>query len=338
MTYAYPDTPFLQIRCESFGPAALPPVPPLEECVFPRDMKKRMDAVIERHLRLRDARAAIKDDSIDCLKPFLGIAEHSCFLGGKVTYGGNTSYQTPVLKDLSRWRELKPDENHPHYRLLLDCMEYLRLKSSQYGFYVSLRGFDSPLDIANAVRGNDLLYDLYDDPENAADFIGFCAESCLWTYERQMRFASPVEGGVLSGFGQWMPGKAIGHLSEDASVLMSPAMYERFGLPALKKLLSHFDFAQLHVHAMGRALLPVFCGLDKIRIIQISDDPNQPSAMEVYRAYADTLSGVIVQLDLSARALTESLPFLRTRRTIVNLTADSPDEARRILDLAKSVE
>lgn len=325
------------VRCVGFGPVAgkTVPVPALESCDFPKDTARFMDAVIRNYLTWFEAHGELEDDLIPALKPFLGIAEHSCFLGGGVEYGGNTSYQTPVLNDIAEWRELRFDENRPHYKLLMDCMAYLKEKSREYGYFVSLRGFDGPMDIANAIRGNDLLYDFYDDPENTKEFIDFCAEGCLWTYRNQLRYADVVGGGYISGQGLWMPKKSIGHFSEDASTLCSPAMYREFGQPATEKLLDNFDFASVHVHTLGRSCIPIFREMDKIRIYQLTDDPNQPTGLQVLKEYDDELNDVIVNLDLDAQAVKDNLELLRSHRVIVNLNARSIDEAKEAIDLLK---
>lgn len=325
------------IRVVEFGPIRGKdiPVPTLESYDFSHDVKPFMDAVIQNYMRWFETHEELDDDMIPSLKPFLGIAEHSCFLGGDVQYGGNTSYQVPALDDISNWRQLSFDENRPHYKALMDCMEYLKRKSKEYGYFVSLRGFDGPMDIANAIRGNDILYDFYDDPESVKEFIDFCAEGTHWTYQNQMRYADVVDGGYISGQGLWMPNNSIGHLSEDASTLCSPTMYKKFGLPATEKLLQHFDFASLHVHSLGRYCIPFFRQMEKIRIFQLTDDPNQPTGLEVFKEYENELSEVIVNLDLDAQTVKENLAFLKTHRVVVNLIAGSIDEAKEVIDLLR---
>ena len=325
------------IRCVEFGASGLPEPEPLERFAFPGEIDRYCDQVIERHLRFAEAHTPLDDDWLPALKPFLGIAEHSCFLGGTVTYGGNTSYHTPPLRRLRDWRDLRPDRAQPHYRMMLDGMAYLRERSEKYGFFTSLRGGDGPMDIANAVRGNDLFYDLYDDPEEAKAFLDFCADAAAWTFENQRPLATEVRGGYVSGMGTWMPGRAIGHLSEDASCLCSPRMYEEFGLPFTARLVSGYDYAELHVHSLGRACIPLFARMEKIGTFQLSDDPNQPGALEVYREYAPCLEGRTALLDMTAREARENIGFLKGRRTIVNLLAASLEEAREIIDLARQM-
>ena len=324
------------IRVTGFGPVDLPAVDPLESFDLPRQIDRYCDQIIERFLRFRDAHDRFDDDWIPCLKPYLGIAEHSCFLGGSVTYGGNTSYHHPAIDDILDWKTLRLDINTPHYLALLRGMAILKEKSTHYGFYSALRGGDGPMDIANAVRGNDLLYDFYDEPEAVKELMELCTEAAAWTFSNQYPLASEVNGGYISGMTTWMPRNSIGHLSEDASCLCSPAMYREFGLPYTSKLLENYDYAMMHVHSLGRACIPLIAGMKKIGTFQLSGDPNQPDAIDVYRKYADVLAGRIVLLDMTPEQLTENLDFLKDKKTIVNLEAESPAAAEKAMDAARA--
>ena len=325
------------LRVTGFGPIALPAQDALETFDLPREIGKYCDQIIERFLRFREAHDRFDDDWIPCLKPYLGIAEHSCFLGGTVTYGGNTSYHHPAIDDINDWKILRTDIDTPHYRALLDGMAYLKERSERYGFYSALRGGDGPMDIANAVRGNDLLYDFYDEPDVTGEFIAFCAEAASWTFSNQYPLASEVNGGYISGMTTWMPSNSIGHLSEDASCLCSPAMYERFGLPHTARLLEKYDYAMMHVHSLGRACIPLIARMKKIGTFQLSGDPNQPDAIDVYKEYADTLKGRTVLLDMTPEQVMENLTFLKGKKTIINLEAQNPEEAERILDAVRGI-
>ncbi len=330
------EEPGILIRCYSIGPVQLPRVAPLESFQFPDQLHTYLDQTIERHLRFAEAHAALDDDWLPALKPFLGIAEHSSFLRGTVQYGGNTSFHVHPLERIEDWPSLKMDRDEPHYAMLLDGMAYLKKKGAEYGFFSSLRGADGPMDIANAVRGNDLFYDLYDDPETVHAFMAYCAKAVDWTFQNQMPLATEVRGGFISGMDTWLPPGMVGHLSEDASCICSPQMYEEFGLPYTTELLSHYAGALLHVHSLGRACIPYFCRMKKIAIFQLTGDPNQPSALDVYREYADDLRGRAVLLNLTPQEIRDNIDFLRGMRTIINLgRVRSLQEAEEIIDLVR---
>ena len=331
------DKPGALIVTGSFGKVELPEVRPLENYDLPKEITVFMDDLIEYCLRYHEAHADIDDDWLPALKPRLGIAEHSCFLGGEVTIGANTSYHHPAIDDILKWRDLKLSADYPHYRMLLDGMAYLNDKVGKYGFFTSFRGADGPMDIANAVRGNDLLYDFMDEPEETKAFLDFCADAAAWNFEQQRPFVSNIEGGFIGGMGSWMPGNSAGHLSEDASCLISPKMYEKFGLPATEKLLEKYDYSFLHVHSLGRACIPIFARMEKVKVFQLSGDPNQPAAMDVYREYAGVLKGRAVMLDMTVAEVKEHFDFLKDKRTIVNLFANSIEEANEGIELLRSI-
>ena len=78
---------------------------------FPKDMRRYLDDRAARLLHAMALRDGLADDTLPALAPWYGIAEHSAFLGGKVTFGEDTSWQAPVLEDacgLPPWLWMKP--------------------------------------------------------------------------------------------------------------------------------------------------------------------------------------------------------------------------------------
>lgn len=309
----------------------------LEEWDLPKDYKSVLEDRIAACKLMWAQRPELEDDQLPTLKPFYGIAEHSSFIGGEVTYGGNTSYHHAIISgDYSELDALELREDNVQFRMLLDSLDYLRRRGETEGFVPSLRGGDSPLDIANAIRGNDLFYDVYDQPENVRRLMEFCTKACLWTFRHQKAVIPQVMGGTMTGLGVWLPGDSIGHLSEDATCLCSPAMYAEFGRPYLERVLAEFDGAILHTHSMGRRTLPEFCSLDGLTAIELSRDPNQPAPIDVYREYAADLEGKLVVLTMDTQEIRDNLEFLAGRRSIIELSATDMADAKAALDLVRS--
>lgn len=78
---------------------------------FPKDMRRYLDDRAARLLHAMALRDGLADDTLPALAPWYGIAEHSAFLGGKVTFGEDTSWQDPVLEDacgFPPWLWMKP--------------------------------------------------------------------------------------------------------------------------------------------------------------------------------------------------------------------------------------
>ena len=49
------------------------------------------------------------------------------------------------------------------------------------------------------------------------------------------------------------------------------------------------------------------------------------------------MKGRTVLLDMTPRQVEDNLAFLKGRKTIINLQAENPDEAERILDAARCI-
>ncbi len=310
---------------------------PLESWNFPAQWKAYMDFALVREQAFWEERAGIADDLIPAMRPFYGIAEHSSFFGGRVDYGGDTSYHHPVIDSLDDVASLHIDEQDPHYRMLLDSMTYLKERQSDSGLLVSLRGAESPLDIANALRGNDLFLDMYDRPEDVHRLVETCARGLHWNLENQLRLADRVHEGVIAGLGVWMPGRSVGHISEDTSSMCSAAMYEEFGFPYSKNVLSEYEGVCIHIHTMGAHVLPLITQLDNLLMVQIEADPNQPSPLAIFRAHESLLRDTIVMMRVDEKELYDSRDFLRDKRTILQVTPSSDEQAREIISFVRQL-
>ena len=85
---------------------------------FPKDMRRYLDDRAARLLHAMALRDGLADDTLPALAPWYGIAEHSAFLGGKVTFGEDTSWQDPVLEDACGLSALAMDEANQSLRLV----------------------------------------------------------------------------------------------------------------------------------------------------------------------------------------------------------------------------
>ncbi len=308
---------------------------PLEAWNFPGEALAYMDACIEQMQWYWSRRRTVRDDLLPSLKPFFGIAEHTAFVGGRVVYGGDTSYHEHPLKSLEDVNQLACHEDNENFSMLMRSMAYLKERSGEEGFIASLRGGEAPMDMANGIRGNDLFMDFYDNPEKIHELIAFCTEASKWTFNHQHAVVGQVEDGTMTGMGVWIPGHSIGHLSEDASCMCSADLYRDFGRPYTESLLEHFDCAMVHVHTYGRHVLPEICAIDKVKFVQLEFDPNQPSPIETFREYDKVLAGKVVIVRGGREEIEANLDFLTARKCIIWATTGSVSEARTLVDTVR---
>ena len=132
------------------------------------DMLNDYKAFIKDSFNHYKRRAFIDDDQIPYYRPKLGMQEHSSFISGNndcnVEFMGETSYHHQMVYENNDLDSLYLSEENPYFILLKDCYKYLN-ELADGKCAVALRGTNLALDIANTIRGNDLLMDFYDDEE-----------------------------------------------------------------------------------------------------------------------------------------------------------------------------
>lgn len=305
-------------------------MPPLNTFEFPKDMEKYLDLRAERDIRYYEKRSGLADDFIEAIQPWYGIAEHTAFIGGKVDITADTSFQHQILDSIDDMDTLTLDENNMWLRLVVDGIDYLNKK---WGKYVpsKIRGADGPSDIANAILGEDLFYAIYDEPERVEELLDFSVKAIDFTLSRQKAKASKIGGGFLNGFGIWMPENGKGHLSEDFSCMISPECYDELFLPALRKLVSGTESSMLHVHSLGRKCIPSFVKLPELNIFELSSDPNNPRAVEVFREYHDLLADRTVIVAPTFEELMQMDDLLKDSKTVVWYYAKTLEEAKEAI-------
>ena len=312
----------------------LPPRTPFPQWRFPEDLRRYLDEQIALLLETWAHKQGLDDDSIPCLYPRFGIAEHSAFIGGEVEFSADTSYVHPCIRDWSDLDRLELRDDQPWLRLLLDGLRYLAEQSAGR-FAVMQRGAMGPLDLANALRGNDLFTDFYDSPAEVHRLLEFCTQACRFYIDHQRRAVPAIAGGTMSGCYVWMPGNSAGHLSEDASVLCSAAQYREFGRPYTARLVAPFDHAFMHLHTAGARTFPDILSILRLDFIELANDPNTPRGITLCQTQPALFAGKIVKLFVTFDEIRAHLDYLRQAKTVLFCTVADYAEGRAALGFVR---
>lgn len=301
---------------------------------FPEDTHRYLDDCYQSQLVSWQQRLTLHDDQIPGLGPWYGIAEHSAFLGGEVSYAEDTSWHHQLMDSPDELDRISLSEDNAIYRMVVGGIAYIR---ERYGdvFLPKVRGISGPLDVVNMLRGNDFFYDLMDEPEAMDALLARCTELIIRYYGMQLDAAGLVMGGSLTGFGEWLPGRSVGHMSEDATTMISPRQFEQFGRPYTAKICAAFEHAMMHTHALGERCLPAIASIPNLTLMEISTDPNADRAIEVYKRMRDQLSQVTPILLLTADELRGNLPLFKQQKTVIWYEADTLEEAQDICALVR---
>lgn len=278
----------------------------------------------------------IGDDYIPHYHPFFGISEHHSFFGGKVSFGGGTSYVEPVISAAKEWRQLKPNMNNLWIQRLVWGLDYCREKGDGI-LLSSYRGGNGPLDMANGVMGDNLFTECYDDPENMHKVMKVCTEGVLATFALQRKYCTEIQGGHIVPCGNlWVPGNNIGHVSLDAVCLAGPKVFEEFEKPYLNKIAKKTGGMVIHSHMMGLSLFSTMFKANGFLAFAPADDPKEPSPHEVVELIHESIGEVPLIINLKEENFADVLPSFTNKRGIFYLEAKNKDDAKRLLEKVDS--
>lgn len=305
---------------------------PLTDYRFPEDMYRYLDMRAQKYIERMELRRDLMDDTIPAEGPWYGIAEHAAFLGGCVEYGRDTSWHHAMLEAPGELEKLAMDELNPVFQMVNGGIAYMRDKYNEY-FLPMVRGASGALEMANTLRGNDFFYDFYEEPEDLKKLLDYCADALVWNYKKQMEAAGDVYGGVVTGFGEWLPGRGLGHVSEDTTTMISLELFEEFGRPRTERVFQQFDEVFLHMHALSERCLASAASLPNLRLMELSSDPNTDRAVEVWKRNRENLSNVIPVLRLTRDEILSNMDMLKSQKTVVWYDADSMEDAQDMVML-----
>jgi hypothetical protein len=260
-------------------PAEAPAVPPLMSFDLDRELGKWLDADLAAERPRWAVKEGLDDDVLPAICPHFGIAEHSAWLGLEVRLQEDTSLPVPAIRSPEDLDRLTLDENNRWFRYMKEG--YAHLRSRQDGsFLLSVRGTMAPMDLANALRGDELFIDVLAEPEFAHRLIKFCTQALRWYYPKLLAWAGEVAGGHVFSFGGWLGPGCIGHLSNDAAMLCGPEVYEQFGLPYEREQTAGYRMVLYHVHNEKMHFLPRLVTLPNLALLEVSTDPKTPPPIE----------------------------------------------------------
>lgn len=132
-----------------------------------------------------------------------------------------------------------------------------------------LRGI---IDMLAAYFGEErLCLNLYDCGKSLKQLSEKFTDLYCKVAQRGLTYRKPWQGGFVSSWGLFAPGKLLDY-QVDASNMLSSQMYERYFLKFDERIMDAFDYSLVHIHASGIHILEAILKLDRLRTIEISLD------------------------------------------------------------------
>ena len=315
-------------------PVESPPTPPL----FSLDLERQLGEWLDRRLAMFRprwaAKAGIDDDVLPAMYPRYGVAEHSAWLGLDVRLQEDTALSTPAVETLGDVEQLVFSDQTPWYRTMRRSYEHLRRRQDGT-FLLGVRGTMSPMDLANAVRGDGLFEDFLLRPEFVHRLLRRMTDAIRWYYPQLLSWADEIDGGhIISGFA-WMGPRCIGHLSNDAAMLCSARVYEEFGFPYEQKVVDGYPQVFFHVHSQQMHYVPQLSRLPGLALLEVTQDPKTPPVMENLRRIFSATGAAPLALTGTSQQVRAHIEELKERNCFLLVTCADRKDAETTLEFVR---
>jgi len=317
-------------------PVDRPKRPLLSSLDLDRQLGEWMESKLANMRPVWNAKADLDDDMIPSICPSFGTAEHSAWLGQEVRQELNTCIARPCMSSLRDMDKLTMDEHARWFRYMKEGYDYLRQrKGDEYA--LAVRGTMSPMDIANAVRGDEILTDVLLDPEAAHMLCDFLVRAMRWYYQHMLSWVDPIEDGHVFMYGSsWAGPKCIGHLGNDMSMMCSPDVYAEFGFPYETRVVEGYDRIIYHYHSERLHSLPQVAKLPGMALLEVAHDPQTPEIMEdLPRIFAATGKAGLMLAGTSDE-VRRHIDELKQRNVFLQINCRDAADARDIIAFVRS--
>ena len=305
-----------------------------QESEHHRYIDLRIEKTVVEPLR---GRPRFADDLLPVHAPFYGSAFHYAFLSDQcpVVMQPNTAWCAPYVHDWDDLDKLELNEDNFWMRLWLDGQAYEKRRLE--GICPVSIGQQGPLDTATGLCGHTKVFQaLYEEPDQARRLLDFCTEALLWKLKLQIDVIGPSGGGcVVHPSGLWVPGYT-GHVTIDASTMISRDSFREFEVPGLGRLFDHGGGGMLHTHSAGMHQYRALGEIENLHLVQLGQDPKTARPIdELESILEDDLRLKPLLLSITPSDLRHRIHVLRQARAVLAVKVDSEEEGRALIDLVR---
>jgi len=214
-------------------------------------------------------------DSLLCLRPNFGTIFIPTMFG--------LEYRVP--KDTFAWvtSHLTKDEikkfKIPHLSevdMMKRAIEYLQFFKEELPEWIHVYLPDTlgPFEIAHSVYGDNIFYEIYDDPNFIHNLLDICTELYIQVTEKLKKVIGEERKSCYHGHalvrGIYMRNGGT-RISEDSATLLSPEHIDEFVIPYDRRALKAFGGGFVHYCGKHDYLLESYLQLEKVRAVNLGN-------------------------------------------------------------------
>ncbi|HNT37072.1 MAG TPA: hypothetical protein PKH07_18930, partial [bacterium] len=299
-----------------------------------------LDLVLDKIVQWASTREFLAD-AIPCFCVSFAADHFAALLGGDFKWhpdSAETFWPVPIIED---WSEVNIQfrRDNPWWQRTVETIRRCRQRLDGR-MIVSGCHLQGGLDCLAALRGvNRLLLDLLDHPEEVAKALQQIDDAL-----EQVRDALDDEFGVktfgsMTRHGLYSPGSSDVPQC-DFSAMLSPDMFQQFGLPSLKRQCEQLDHSTYHLDGQEAIKhLEAVCSIEKLGVIQWQPGAGaaQTKDWSFLRERIDSLGKGQI-LGGSHETIKHLWQTFRSRRLFFGARAESRDDAERFLEELERLE
>lgn len=324
------------ILINAIVPAPTPAIPPLHSFDLAQQLDRWLDYQLEAARPFWQIKEGLDDDALPAICPYFGIAEHSAWLGTDVQFQETTSLPIPMLHSVDALSDLKLSTSTPWFHFMREGYKHLRNRKDGT-FFLSVRGTMMPMDIANAIRGDEIFLDFLLNPDFAHRLMQFLVDAIYWYYRHLISWADNIQGGYVYKFGSgWIEGNCLGHTSNDLAMLCSSEIYDEFGFPYERVLTEKFQSVLYHVHNEKVHYVPHLVNLPNLSLLEVSHDPKTPEPIEELSRIFHLTGSVNLMLYATSDQVRRHIEELQERNVFLNVQCQDRADADDIVAFVRA--
>ncbi len=191
-------------------------------------------------------------ETFPVFSPNLGPDVYAAFYGSELKYGEITSWSVPLVEDWDDIQKIQLNLENEYFKTLEELTRHA-LERCQGKFMVGYTDLHPGLDCVAAWRDpQQLCIDLIESPDYVQTLIDLSIRDFQMIYDHFDRMLKAENQLSISWLGVPSYGKM--HIpSDDFITMISPAFFEKFGLPILKQEVQGMDHNVYHVDGKGVA-------------------------------------------------------------------------------------
>lgn len=214
----------------------------------------------------------VEDDTIRAVAPLPPFPWLEAILGARVQVGNEAIWAMEGGFEYADLDKQNLSSDNPWRRKYLEFTAVLKdhfQDRCPVGQPI-LRGIS---DMIAALRGaSQMVFDLYDHPEQFRRLAGRCTDLLVALVAEQQRMTGPfAEGYEVEQLALWAPGRII-RMQEDGSAFLSPALYVKYLQDEDERQASSFPYSVIHLHSSSLFLLDAILDVESLKCIQINKD------------------------------------------------------------------